>query len=41
MKKKVAVTIVAAALALSALTGCGGKKDDGTITVDNAVLATL
>ena len=33
MKKKVAVTIVAAALALSALTGCGGKKDDGTITV--------
>lgn len=33
MKKKVVVTIVTAALALSALTGCGGKTDDGTITV--------
>ncbi|MDE6404571.1 MAG: metal ABC transporter substrate-binding protein, partial [Lachnospiraceae bacterium] len=33
MKKKIVVTIVTAALALSALTGCGGKKDDGTITV--------
>lgn len=33
MKKKVTVTIVTAALALGALTGCGGKKDDGTITV--------
>ncbi len=33
MKKKIVVTIVAAVLALGALTGCGGKKDDGTITV--------
>ena len=33
MKKKIVVTIVTAALALSALTGCGGKKDAGTITV--------
>ena len=33
MKKKIVVTVVAAALALSALTGCGGKKDDKTITV--------
>lgn len=33
MKKKIVVTIVTAALALSALTGCGSKKDDGTITV--------
>ena len=33
MKKRFVVTAVTAALALSALTGCGGKKDDGTITV--------
>ena len=33
MKKKWIVTVVTAALALGALTGCGGKKDDGTITV--------
>ncbi len=33
MKKKLVVTIVAAVLALSALTGCGDKKDDSTITV--------
>ncbi len=33
MKKKVMVSVVAAVLALSALTGCGGKKDDGVITV--------
>lgn len=33
MKKKVLVTVVTAALALAALTGCGGKKDDNTITV--------
>lgn len=33
MKKKILVMIVTAALALSALTGCGSKKDDGTITV--------
>lgn len=33
MKKKVLVTVVATALALSALTGCGEKKDDKTITV--------
>ena len=32
MKKKWIVTVVTAALALGALTGCGGKKDDGTIT---------
>ena len=33
MKKKLVVSVVAAALALTALTGCGGKKDDGVITV--------
>lgn len=33
MKKQTIVSVVAAALALSALTGCGGKKDDGVITV--------
>ena len=33
MKRKLVVTSIVAALALSALTGCGGKKDDGTITV--------
>lgn len=33
MKKKIVVTIVTAALALGVLTGCGGKKDDGTIKV--------
>ena len=33
MKKKVVVLAVTVALALGALTGCGGKKDDGTITV--------
>ncbi len=33
MKQKWIVTMVTAALALGALTGCGGKKDDGTITV--------
>lgn len=33
MKKKTIVSVVAAVLALSALTGCGGKKDDGVITV--------
>lgn len=33
MKKKIVVMIVTAALALSVLTGCGSKKDDGTITV--------
>jgi len=33
MKKKVMVSVMAAVLALSALTGCGGKKDDGVITV--------
>lgn len=33
MKKKVLVTVVTAALALAALTGCSGKKDDNTITV--------
>lgn len=33
MKKKLIVTVVAAALALTALVGCGEKKDDKTITV--------
>ncbi len=33
MKKRVIVSVVAAVLALSALTGCGGKKEDGVITV--------
>ena len=33
MKKKIVVTIVTAALALGTLTGCGSKKDDGTIMV--------
>lgn len=33
MKKKAVVFAVTAALALNALTGCGGKKDDGTIKV--------
>lgn len=33
MKRKLVVTIVTAALALAVLTGCGAKKDDGTITV--------
>ncbi|MDE5718451.1 MAG: MetQ/NlpA family ABC transporter substrate-binding protein [Lachnospiraceae bacterium] len=33
MKKKIVVTIVTAALALGVLTGCGDKKDDGTIKV--------
>lgn len=33
MKKKLIVTVVAAALALSTLAGCGEKKDDKTITV--------
>ncbi|MDE5939943.1 MAG: MetQ/NlpA family ABC transporter substrate-binding protein [Lachnospiraceae bacterium] len=33
MKRKIVVTIVTAALALGVLTGCGGKKDDGTIKV--------
>lgn len=33
MKKKVVVTIVTAALALAALTGCGDKKDDKTIKI--------
>lgn len=33
MKRKLVVTVITAALALSVLTGCGGKKDDGTITV--------
>lgn len=33
MKKKIVVMIVTVALALSVLTGCGSKKDDGTITV--------
>ena len=33
MKKKIVVTVVTAVLALTALVGCGGKKDDKTITV--------
>ena len=33
MKKKIVVTIGTAALALGTLTGCGSKKDDGTIMV--------
>ena len=33
MKKRVVVTIVTAALALAALTGCGDKKDDKTIKI--------
>lgn len=33
MKKKVLVTIAAAVLALTALTGCGDKKDDKTIKI--------
>lgn len=33
MKRKIVVTIVTAALAFGVLTGCGGKKDDGTIKV--------
>lgn len=33
MKKKIVVTIVTAVLALGTLTGCGSKKDDGTIMV--------
>lgn len=33
MKKKLIVSVVAASLALAALTGCGSAKDDSTITV--------
>ena len=33
MKKKLIVSVAAAALTLAALTGCGSAKDDSTITV--------